>query len=525
LFAPSFASWDSLPGTANDVIVRDLTPGQSFVFAIVAFDEAGAWSSEMSLDRNLLRLRSDVANQLGPVPSLWNDVFRFDFPSGGVNLETHTWPEAAFAAGIPIPIHWSARTSSGTYIKGMRWAVDLARVDDETPRADEQRDLSRWSRWSTGDLFLLPPFEPAPGVESDPHLLYVELVDNAGLITIVGVRLSIVRPSFSRDLLVIDDTRLAPDRLLVSGCTDVPSGFWPTSAELDTFLYAVGGVPWRCYPTGTMSSPGILAGYSFDTLGTRFQGGDGIPLGVLARYRNIIWIVDLPSALSNNNPFNAGLLPMPWLRSLSQPGAPSPLATWLQLGGRLWLLGGGAAYASLRDYDGPAPTNVFSADAGELVAGRLMYNAAHWRSEITVNNSFRATRSPRLGGGWPGAPDYSILPTTLAEKTPSSDPVPPARTASRFYASSYYSEYMTRPNSVIEPSETGVESALDTLYVTQSGASGSGWPVMTLYHGAETPRFVFSGFPLWYFQRSQAIALTDFVLQNVFGLSRAPVPR
>jgi hypothetical protein len=48
---------------------------------------------------------------------------------------------------------------------------------------------------------------------------------------------------------------------------------------------------------------------------------------------------------------------------------------------------------------------------------------------------------------------------------------------------------------------------------------------MTLYHGGENPTFVFSGFPVWYFQRAQAIPLVDFVLQRIWGLSRQPVPR
>ncbi|MEY4375340.1 MAG: hypothetical protein RL760_1507, partial [Candidatus Eisenbacteria bacterium] len=45
------------------------------------------------------------------------------------------------------------------------------------------------------------------------------------------------------------------------------------------------------------------------------------------------------------------------------------------------------------------------------------------------------------------------------------------------------------------------------------------------YHGREGPPFVFSGFPIWYFQRAQAISLLDFVLQRIWGLSRRPVTR
>jgi hypothetical protein len=48
---------------------------------------------------------------------------------------------------------------------------------------------------------------------------------------------------------------------------------------------------------------------------------------------------------------------------------------------------------------------------------------------------------------------------------------------------------------------------------------------MTYYRGLECGPVMFSGFPIWYFQRAQAIQLVDFVLQQVWGLTRQPVPR
>jgi hypothetical protein len=47
---------------------------------------------------------------------------------------------------------------------------------------------------------------------------------------------------------------------------------------------------------------------------------------------------------------------------------------------------------------------------------------------------------------------------------------------------------------------------------------------MTYYHGFQSPQMVFSGFPLWQFQRAQARALGDFVLRDIFGLDRSPTP-
>jgi hypothetical protein len=49
-------------------------------------------------------------------------------------------------------------------------------------------------------------------------------------------------------------------------------------------------------------------------------------------------------------------------------------------------------------------------------------------------------------------------------------------------------------------------------------------PVMTYYHGFESGPVVFSGLPVWYFQRTQGQGLVDFVLQDIWGYTRrAPV--
>jgi hypothetical protein len=41
---------------------------------------------------------------------------------------------------------------------------------------------------------------------------------------------------------------------------------------------------------------------------------------------------------------------------------------------------------------------------------------------------------------------------------------------------------------------------------------------MTYFHGFECGSVVFSGFPIWFFQRSQVATLVDFVLTDSWGL-------
>jgi hypothetical protein len=160
----------------------------------------------------------------------------------------------------------------------------------------------------------------------------------------------------------------------------------------------------------------------------------------------------------------------------------------------------------------------------------LLFHTAHWRGEARTRTAARAARNAPLALR-PGAPDISALPATLSERTPATDPLPPLRQNATYYATSYAAEVLTRPEPIVE--EVGrdgadrpvMASVLDTLYYALGGDALSSEPVMTYYRGSECGPTVFSGFPLWYFTRSQQIQLVDFVLQRLWGLPRRPDPR
>ncbi len=528
-YAPAFAGWDSVGGDVQAATLHDLTPGQRYLFVVVAFDQAGAYSPVFSGDANMLQLNVDPSASLGPQITIIGTSFNYTFPSGGYITDPAFQFRAELPADLPIQLDWSAKPAPGGYIRGFRWAVDIARLDDETPRADEVTDLRHWSRQSTQPGVVLPPYSLG-GDFASTHYFYLEAEDDLHLRSLAVMQFTVVRASFDKQLLIVDDTWFTPDKAGTGGCVTSAAGVWPSAAELDTFLYAAGGKNYRCYPTGTKSPVGVFAGYSYDTLATHFSTSVTLNLQRLDRYRNIIWITDLNSAFNYNEVYNTQFRPRPLLYEWCLPSVANPLATWMLQGGRLWLMGGGGAMASLRPYDKPqSPSNVFSASLGELGPGRVMYDNAHWKSEVRVLRSFRAGRSARAVGGWAGAPDYSLLPEMLFEKSIATDPLPPLRTGN-FYLTSYAAEHLSKPNSILEhlvggPVGTPASSVLDTLYETRSGEAGSGWPLMTVYHGREATLFVFSGFPIWYFQRSQTIELVDFVLGRLWGLSRQPVVR
>jgi hypothetical protein len=290
---------------------------------------------------------------------------------------------------------------------------------------------------------------------------------------------------------------------------------------------------------GVTSTPGIFAGYAFDTLGTRgvFSGRvppggqqtQALPLSVLASYRHVLWLTDGLAATFNDP--TAGVNPATAMRYMSEQGMVNVLTTYVKMGGKLWLAGGGTATASL------LPWNRHGNDAGgitvfsslpqwsEIFPSQLVWEGPHLRSEISVSSG--ATQATRALGRFESAPGaYGALPPTLDSRTVATDPLPPTRLSSQgslFYYTTRPAEFLTQPNSILE---AGVP-VLDSLYTVQGATlpSGTGNVAMTVYHGAEGGECVWTGFDLWSFQRSETIQLVDGVLQGIWGLSRDPVAR
>ena len=137
------------------------------------------------------------------------------------------------------------------------------------------------------------------------------------------------------------------------------------------------------------------------------------------------------------------------------------------------------------------PTDFYSSAEGELGPGRMMYDLVHWRSEVrTPVTGTSAPRSLTPGRGWPGQPDYGLLPAALARRTPATDPLPPLVNAANFYyPTEFAAEVLTLPNEIVE----GDASTLDTLYDVVSPGDLRR-PAMTYYHGPAHSPVLFSGF-------------------------------
>ena len=527
----NWATWDSVGADVNTWTIHDLQPSQDFVFVVIAFDEAGAYTPYASGDINALTFRSLYASNGGPKLTLFNDFFVYTYLNPVyAPTDPRTWIEIEVPGGIPIDFHWTAEFQQGTYPRAYRWVLDTHDIGDDTPRTNEITDTSHWSA-PTPEVksATIGPFDTA-----GDHFFYVEAVDGNGLRSLGVVHFTVVAAAFDKPLAICDDTRLTLDRKSPGAlnCIDQPLGRYPTAAELDTFLYARGGFPMKCYPPGYFSRPGLFRAYDYDTLNLRTGKTDLTPsLSVLARYQRLVWLVN-PSAAtktSGGSDVSNGMTAMAYMNAS---GHLNSLAAYLKMGGEVWLAGGGALTASLFPWNVKAndhPGLLYLAGT-ELVPGRFAYDAVHWRSEIRPNSgSFQIRRSLGRLTAAPGP--YASFPDQLQPRSlAAGDSMPPWRTnTGDFYLTVFDLEGMELPDSIIEnygdTQHDDLRSTLDTLFTISGGTFPAGTVGMTVYHGNDNSRVIATGFDLWSYNRSQLQRVVDTVMQGIWGLvPRGPQP-
>jgi hypothetical protein len=562
---PSCTMWDSSSADTTTIQYTNLVPNQNYVFAVTGFDEAGAYDPIFSPSSNLLKFNVTYAGTLGPQICMFNEFFNFCYTTGGYANDPTRYFNVEVPAGQPVTFVWIAIPPQGADMRRYRWVLDLQDLTDETPRTNE---LTDWYHWSTPSLQTIAATVGPFLTNGEDHLFFIEAEDNNGLRSLGIIHFTVVKATFERDILFVDDTRLTPDQIQLGANPPTvapPSGTWPAAAELDTFFFAKGGYKWQGYPNNTLSPRGIFDGYSFhtdaippDTAGTRGIISGIVPLARLGRYKLVVWYTDGTGATYTGTPSEL-LQPTTSLRYMNTPGQPSTIATFLKQGGKVWMFGGGAAYATLVNWGRRStPPDDWTNQDLELIPGRFMYDFAHWQSCVAVRpgrQAFLNTPDLAPGGTSPSGnigrgytnhginhnlnqPNYARLVDNplmqvLRGRTCGTDPPSPLRQCNSFYlAPSFDAEYIGRnpqfgsvPNFIRENTSTNPdvdieESTLDTLYFVVGGSVPSELPLMTYYHGFQSSQMVFSGFPLWFFQRAQVQELSDFVLQEIFGFSR-----
>jgi hypothetical protein len=562
-----FASWDSVGGDTTSKFVEGLTPGVHHYFAVVAFDEAGAYEPRFNRNTNVLWFVPSL-DRLGPKIRIWNEFLSHLQQVGGVNpYATSRWVRVQFPADAAIVFNWSAEPPrAGTLITGYRWAVDLEDIGDETPREDDF-DVRRWSRWSLEETSArVGPFTAAAG-EPAKHFFQLEARDNLGFVSLLTVELTIVRPTFDQSVLLVDDLYGAPTQAVrfdePDGPVRLPARSFPIEAEQDTFYVARGGFPDQLYERagfpGVTSRPGIFSEYvrvPSDTVDYRFWPDDGINLEKLSHYQAVCWYTDNASAARDGRRFGS-TSPMTALRAINTVSHLNTLAVYARQGGHVWLFGEGATTAIGNGFYSriggipPLPYRSGEEPGASLVPGNFLHDFCHLRSELSLGGSstFRATQlasclpylpefrgpataadrthDPRVGGGaertalrWAGLPRLTIGGYREAP-------------AGHSLASTWV---ISEPN-FITSGPPHYEPRVDTLYLHQAREydphhvyepyETDGYPNAIHYHGDDNgpgSQLVWFGFPLHYFDQEQARQVVREVMRN-FGIQPlAPVP-
>jgi hypothetical protein len=566
-YAPrNWAGWDSTSADTTWAQLRDLTPDRQYMFCVVSFDEAGAYSPIFNKSTNMLQMQAKYAAQSGPALIVYNDFFYYAYTHGTYSTLPQYHIPIEVPAGQTVTINWtwdpcksSGSTGgpppceTGLEIRSFQWALDIEDPYDNTPRNPERTDLRHWSAPDPNTTTATV----GPFAGGEFHMFYIRAEDSNGLQSLGIVDMTFVQSPLNTPLGIVNDFRLPTDQLdLLTGCPTAgnSSTRWPTQAELDTFLYARGWVPWgrpQC-ANGAVTRPGVFAGYTYETLGTR-TGLPSVrePLSAIGRFAHLVWITD-DQGCQYDAP-GAGDRQTTALSFMCKQNRANSVGAYVHQGGEVWFVGGGVAFASTIDFnkttnDGSDPRGVygrtFSASANELGPGRLMYDLCHWQSEIKVFVPTSPTMTRFLGrmdstrSNSSLNPDdyatYQTFPPTLRLKSlVRGDSLPPQRAASpgSFYQTRFALEYTSDENRIVEdtdpsPFVDNEQSTLDTIYYAR--ASGLLAPsfntcnvIMTRYWGPGTQKpVIFTGFNIWNLTFADCRGIVDGVL---YGLWKLPV--
>ncbi len=227
-----------------------------YYFAIQAKDEAGAVSPVFDLDWNLRRITVGP-RVTGPILTVLNTYI------GTIRTASPNTPPIILdlPAGVPLVFEfWGDAVSYGGVVSAYRYGWDIL-------------DLNDSGQWEID----YTPFvgerakSPSRSFFFGSHSIFIEVIDNSGFKSRVEVRVNVVPFSMERDLLLVDDW------LEGSRCFSQTNGTTPCDAEQDAFWTYV-----------LESAKGFNPNTDMFELGA--AGRQALPIQVLAKYKNLIWL-------------------------------------------------------------------------------------------------------------------------------------------------------------------------------------------------------------------------------------------
>lgn len=144
--------------------------------------------SQPSSEPSVSSLTSRLGGAEGPILCFQAASLDYCYPSGGYCVCPEAEIPYQVSAGSMVTMNWHAEPQPGTMIHSYRWALDIDDVADETPRIDEQTDLSHWSMRSLDATSA----QLGPWSSGEVHRLYVDVGDDQGLRSLGIVRFEVV---------------------------------------------------------------------------------------------------------------------------------------------------------------------------------------------------------------------------------------------------------------------------------------------------------------------------------------------
>ncbi len=166
----------------NEVLV----PGSGYIFVVQAKDEAGAVSVVFDKRTNVRHFMSIIPT--GPVLRISEPYLgTFSFLGTEMRMEKMNVP-----SGFSTRFSWTGDAANyGGVIRSFRYGWDIQQLDDPSQWAvvaSPYTTSAQERRWYSGT-----------------HVLYVEVVDNLGYVTMGTLEITAIPLDMSRDLLWVDD--------------------------------------------------------------------------------------------------------------------------------------------------------------------------------------------------------------------------------------------------------------------------------------------------------------------------------
>ncbi|UCH83273.1 MAG: hypothetical protein JSW50_12525, partial [Candidatus Latescibacterota bacterium] len=254
--APEWSDWHfyRAPGDSGRFWTSRPLENGSYMFAVQVMDEAGAVNPVFDEDRNMRRVLVAPRNT-GPVLSVFNQYV------GTIITSSPNTPLTIIdlPAKVPMSFRWTADARGyGGVVSGYRYGWDIQDLKD-----DSQWDIQYTPFVTDNNTAESPPRT----FEFDSHTFYIEVMDNSGYTSRVGVRVNIVPFTMGKNLVLIDDY----DETQGAGFSRTNGGA-PSDEEHDEFWEYV---------------LGDLEGFDGDV--DVIEVDTELPIQAISNYKSMIW--------------------------------------------------------------------------------------------------------------------------------------------------------------------------------------------------------------------------------------------